>query len=178
MSEIETASGVRRSAVRLRKPNSDDEAEDLAAHKQMLQEDFTFATGLQENESWSEYVSRLSFYRYGENGRWVPSTFLVAEVNGKIVGRSSIRFELDSLLAHEGGHIGYGVVSSERRKGYATDILKQSLDIAKGAGLPRVLLTCAADNAGSAKVIQRCGGVFESEVEAANGTLVRRYWIE
>jgi len=150
----------------------------LKAHHQMLKEGFTFATGLQKNESWSEYLGRLDFYRYGLNGRWVPSTFLVAEVNGKIVGRSSIRFELDSLLAHEGGHIGYGVVASERRKGYATEILVQSLNITRSAGLQRVLLTCVADNEGSAKVIQRCGGVFESAVELTNGTTVYRFWIE
>ncbi|MHB1088768.1 MAG: GNAT family N-acetyltransferase [Acidimicrobiales bacterium] len=165
-------------ALRLREPNSDDEAGVLEAHQQMLTEGFSFATGLQENESWTQYVNRLDFYRYGDAGQWVPSTFLVAEVDGTIVGRSSIRFELDSLLAHEGGHIGYGVVPSERRKGHATEILTQSLAITRGAGLQRVLLTCTSDNEGSARVIQRCGGVFESEVEAANGTFVRRFWIE
>ena len=165
-------------ALQLRKPNSDDGSEVFEAHQQMLEEGFAFATGLQENESWPEYLGRLDSYRYGHGGQWVPSTFLVADVGGKIVGRSSIRFELDSLLAHDGGHIGYGVIAGERRKGYATAILVQSLEIARSAGLQRVLLTCVAGNDGSAKVIERCGGIFESEVAAANGTLVRRFWIE
>jgi predicted acetyltransferase len=120
----------------------------------------------------SRRVSRSSEFFY-------TAEYSCQRVTGaKIVGRSSIRFELDSLLAHEGGHIGYGVIASERRKGYATEILIQSLDVARSTGLQRVLLTCVADNEGSAQVIQRCGGVFESVVKAAGGTMVRRFWIE
>ena len=37
----------------------------------------------------------------------VPATFLVADVDGVLVGRTSIRHELDEFLAREGGHIGY-----------------------------------------------------------------------
>jgi predicted acetyltransferase len=163
--------------VFLRPPNLDDEAEVMVAHQEMLSEHFTFATGLREDESWPEYLSRLDEYQYGPNGQWVPSIFLVAEVCGKIVGRSSIRFELDALLTHEGGHIGYGVVPLERRKGYATQILIQSLDIARSAGIHRVLLTCIESNEGSSKVIQRCGGVFESVVVSSDGSMVNRFWI-
>lgn len=94
----------------------DDEVEGMNAHQQMLNEGFTFATGLSGSESWDEYVNRLDSYQYGPKGQWVPSTFLVAEVDAKIVGRTSIRYELDALLAHDGGHIGYGVVPSERKK--------------------------------------------------------------
>jgi len=162
----------------LRSLTVDDEAAVMIAHSQMLNEGFTFATGLRENESWPEYLSRLDSYQYGQTGHCVPSTFLVAEVEGKMVGRTSIRYELDALLAHEGGHIGYGVVPSERRKGYATQILAQSLEILRSAGVQHVLVTCIDGNEGSAKVIQRCGGVFDSVVAAIDGSSVNRYWIE
>ena len=164
--------------LRLRPPIFDDELEVMNAHHQMLNEGFTFATGLRENESWQEYLNRLNSYQYGQKGQWVSSTFLVAEVDGTIVGRSSIRFELDALLTHEGGHIGYGVIPHERRKGYATQILIQSLDIARSAGIQRVLVTCLVDNDGSAKVIERCGGVFDSVVVSIDGSMVNRFWIE
>lgn len=36
----------------------------------------------------------------------VPATFLVAAVDGTLVGRVSIRHELDDFLANFGGHIG------------------------------------------------------------------------
>lgn len=166
------------STLRLRPPNTDDEAEVMKAHQQMLNEGFTFATGLRRNESWQEYLNRMDSYQYGQKGQRVPSTFLVAEVDDKIVGRTSIRYELDALLAHEGGHIGYGVIPSERRKGYATQILIQSLDITRSAGIQRVLVTCIVDNEGSTKVIQRCGGVFDSVVVSIDGSSVNRFWIE
>lgn len=166
------------STLRLRPPNVDDEAEVMKAHQQMLSEGFTFATGFRRNESWREYLDRLDSYQYGRKGKWVPSTFLVAEVDAKIVGRASIRYELDALLAHEGGHIGYGVVPGERRKGYATEILTQGLDIARNAGVQRVLLTCNVDNQGSMNVIERCGGVFDSAVVSIDGGCVNRFWIE
>jgi len=150
----------------------------MNAHKEMLKEDFYFATGLRDIDTWPEYLSRADRYQYGPHAPWVPAAFLVAEVEGKIVARASIRFEMDSDLAREGGHIGYGVIPRERRKGYATEILVQSLDIVLRAGIQRILLTCTSDNEGSAKVIQRCGGVLESVVESTDGKLVRRYWIE
>jgi len=143
-----------------------------------LEEGFSFATGLREFDTWQDYLRRVDRYQYGAEGPWGPATFLIADVDGKVVGRSSIRFEMDPLLAHEGGHVGYGVIPSERRKGYATEILIQSLDIMFSAGVPRVLVTCSVDNEGSAKVIQRCGGVLESVVTASDGKLVRRFWIE
>ena len=150
----------------------------MKAHQQMLSEGFTFATGLREGESWQEYLNRLDSYQYGQTGHWVPSTFLAADVEGEIVGRTSIRFELDALLANEGGHVGYGVVPSERRKGYATQILIQSLEILRSAGVQRVFMTCIDGNEGSTKVIQRCGGILDSVVDSIDGSSVNRFWIE
>ena len=109
----------------------------------------------------------------------VPATFLVADVDGVLVGRTSIRHELDEFLAREGGHIGYAVVAEHRRRGYATEILRQSLVLARAVGVDRVLVTCDDDNVGSATVIERCGGVFESLVDSSEGgPPKRRYWID
>jgi nicotinamidase-related amidase len=102
----------------------------------------------------------------------------VAEVDGEIVGRTSIRHRLNDFLATEGGHIGYAVLAEHRRRGYATEILRQSLAIAAGLGIDRVLVTCDDDNTASATVIERCGGVFEDHVVGEGGVLMRRYWID
>lgn len=67
---------------------------------------------------------------------------------------------------------------SERRKGYATEILRQSLVILFAAQVRRALVTCAVDNVPSATVIERCGGVLESVVVAGDGQRIRRYWID
>lgn len=109
----------------------------------------------------------------------VPDSMLYAFLDGKIVGRSSIRHELNDYLLKVGGNIGYAVATPYRQKGIATEILKQSLVYCKDVlGLSRVLITCDEDNAGSVKTILKNGGVFENKVLAKSGTTyTNRYWI-
>ena len=102
---------------------------------------------------------------------------MAADVDGQLVGRASIRFELDAAHAVRGGHIGYGVISAFRRRGYATLILKEALAIARNEGVAPVLLTCMDDNVASATVIERCGGVLESIAPDEDGRGLRRHWI-
>jgi len=169
--------------LRLRPLRLDDEAEFVAGHAQMRDEGFTFGLGYEPGMAWEKYLHYLDAWRQGTDlpERMVPSSLLVAEVGGLIVGRSSIRHEISNeFLAREGGHIGYCVLAEHRRRGYATEILRQSLVIARSLGIDRVLVTCADDNVGSAGVIERCGGVFESlteNTENPDGEPKRRYWI-
>ena len=146
----------------------------------MAVEHFTFGLGYTAGMSWSKYLDELESHRRGVDLRagMVPATFLVADVDGQIVGRTSIRHELNEFLVREGGHIGYGVVAEHRRRGYATAILRDSVIIARALGIDRVLVTCDEDNTGSATVIKRCGGVFESLVDSDSGPPKRRYWID
>ena len=153
----------------------------MVAHRVMEAEHFTFGLGYEEGTAWPDYLAALEHWRQGRdlpNG-FVPNTFLVADVDGEIVGRTSVRHELNEFLAHEGGHIGYGVVPEHRRRGHATEILRQSLIIARAAGVERVLIACDDDNVASVTIIEHCGGVFDSLVESAEGGRpTRRYWID
>jgi len=108
---------------------------------------------------------------------WVPCNTYWAVVGGRVVGQVRLRRRLTEALLKRGGHIGYEVRPSERGKGYATRTLAMALEKAKVLGLTRVLVTCDRDNASSARVIEKNGGVFESEVEF-DGAHNRRYWIE
>jgi predicted acetyltransferase len=109
----------------------------------------------------------------------VPSTFLFAFAGPRIVGRVAIRHELNDSLLRIGGHIGYAVLPVFRRRGYATEILRQSIVIAcQEFGLTRVLLTCDDDNIGSIRTIEKNGGVLENLVTGPDVTAPkRRYWI-
>jgi predicted acetyltransferase len=170
--------------LRLRPLRLDDEDAFVSGHAAMAAEHFTFGLGYEPGMPWAEYVDRLASWRVGVAlpDNFLPSTFLVAAVDGQIVGRSSIRHAIsNAFLAREGGHIGYGVLAEHRRRGYATEILRQSLVIVRSLGADRVLVTCDDDNLGSATVIERCGGVFESHTENTenpNGPPTRRYWID
>jgi predicted acetyltransferase len=99
---------ARPSSLRLRPLRESDEAEVIQAHRVMAAEDFTFALRWRENLSWKAYLALLEGIRLGiavPEGL-VPAVFLVAEVEGTIVGRASVRFELNDTLAHEGGLLG------------------------------------------------------------------------
>jgi predicted acetyltransferase len=169
--------------LRLRPVRASDEAAFRAAHAELAAEDFPFGLGYEPDAPWDGFRRSLDDQRRGLDlpDGLVPATFVVADVAGTLVGRSSIRHELNDYLAREGGHIGYAVLAAHRGRGYATEILRQSLVIARAVGVDRVLITCADDNIASARVIERCGGVFESLVDTTlpgGGPPTRRYWID
>ena len=170
-----------RELLRLRPPRLGDEAAFRAAHQVMAAEGFIFGLGLEPATRWDTYLKALHDHRCGLNlaeGR-VPATFLVADVAGVIVGRASIRHELNDRLKQEGGHIGYAVLPPYRRRGYATEMLRQSLVIARASGVDRVLLTCDDDNTGSIAVIEGCGGQLDSVIRLGHSAVpIRRYWID
>jgi len=167
-------------ALRLRPLRDEDEAAFTAAHRAMAAEGFTFGLGYEPGRPWGTYLQEQEDHRHGRSlpARHVPGTFLVAEVAGEIVGRTSIRFRLNDFLAERGGHVGYGVLPQHRRRGYATEILRQSLIIVRAAGVDRVLVTCDEDNAGSRAVIESCGGVLDSIVTVDGKPPVLRFWID
>jgi predicted acetyltransferase len=166
--------------LRLRPFMAGDEQAARAAHATMAEEDFSFLLGWSPHEPWAAYLHRLREMRHGRElpPGWVPSAFLAVDVGGELIGRASIRYELNDFLANFGGHIGYGVLVPHRRRGYATEILRQTLIIARAEGVARVLVTCDEDNLGSATIIERVGGVLADIRVDPDGTPKRRYWID
>ncbi|HEX4091054.1 MAG TPA: GNAT family N-acetyltransferase [Trebonia sp.] len=168
-------------ALRLRPLRDDDEAAYRTAYQVMAAEGFGFGFDPEPGVAWGALLRRQEDRRRGvhlSEGQ-VPATFLVADVAGTIVGRAHLRHRLNDFLEREGGHIGYCVLPDHRRRGYATEILRQSLTVIRAIGVDRVLVTCDDDNAGSIAVIESCGGLLDSVSGAGpSGPPKRRYWIE
>lgn len=95
----------------------------------------------------------------------------------EVIGVVNIRHCLTEELLRTGGHIGYGIKPSMRRKGYATRLLNLSLEECQKLGLKKILITCDKENEGSRKTIQHNGGQMENEFVENDGNIVQRYWI-
>ena len=110
---------------------------------------------------------------------YVPQTTFWLMCGDDIVGEVRIRHTLTSFLENFGGHIGYAIRPSERRKGYGTVQLKLALVKAREIGLRRALVTCNPRNIGSARIIEKNGGIRDTDgVHPDTGEANSRYWIE
>ncbi len=132
----------------------------------------------------TDFQEMLQFLSNNEQGIGIPegwvcdSTYWLVDQSSKVLGAVNIRHELTEHLTTRGGHIGYGIRPSERRKGYATELLRLSLDKAKELGLDRVLVTCDESNVGSLKTIINNGGIPDADFIEPDGTVIKRFWID
>ena len=133
-------------------------------------------------EDFPDFLQRLQAREAGIDlppGLVAQSAYWLVRNGCEIVGQVALRYHLTPLLKIEGGHIGYAIRPTERRKGYGTRILALILEIARAKGFTRVLVTCNTENIGSARIIQKNGGIFEGEASSPyTGKPVSRYWIE
>ena len=125
-----------------------------------------------------EYCARAAVGADLPPGRVLWSTFWLVKDRRRILGCSRLRHRLNAHLEQEGGHIGYDIRPSERGKGYATYLLRLTLEEARRIGMKRILITADTENVASWRVIERNDGVIESEtVSSKTGKRVRKYWI-
>ena len=112
---------------------------------------------------------------------YVPSYDYFAVDDEKFLGIINIRITLTPALLQYGGHIGYGINPKYWKQGYGTELLKLGLEKAKDLVTDdRILITCDDDNIGSARIIEKNGGVLENKVintDEGETFLTRRYWI-
>ncbi len=133
--------------------------------------------GLEDPDEFARFVAQRVRARDEDAPRrsgWTACHFLwIVDDADEYVGSLAVRHELTEFLLREGGHIGYSVRPSARRRGHARAALGLALPVARDeVGLDRVLVTCLETNEASRRTIEANGGVHENTF---NGT--RRYWI-
>ena len=102
---------------------------------------------------------------------YVPATTLWWLQEAEYLGRVAVRHRLTASLREVGGHIGYDVRPSARRRGHATAMLRAVLPVVRGLGIESALVTCDVGNVGSRKVIEHNGGVPDQRGEKL------RFWL-
>lgn len=150
----------------LRPLKATDESQVLALPAKSI--DFFFV-GREHAGTFSEYCEALSNWENGLNlpPRFVRSAFRVAEISGQIVGRVSVRYELNDFLNEYGGHIGYQTFPAFEGRGYATRMLSQTLDLLwQDDHFNKALVTCSPENPASRRVIEKCGGIYQKTVHS------------
>lgn len=129
-----------------------------------------------------EYLKACKDY---ENPETVPENLVqatqficVRKSDNKLVGMIQVRHYFNEYLEKYAGHIGYSIRPTERRRGYAKEMLKMALPFCKEIGLKKVLISCIDGNIGSEKAILANGGVYESTVHEPNENKnLKRFWI-
>lgn len=130
-------------------------------------------------EMWLSKIEQDKDIEYIHGIGRVPAEtyFLVRESDHKIIGMINIRLELNDALRKHGGHIGYGIRPTERRKGYSKINLYLALLRCKEVGIDKVMLSCDQSNLGSDKTIRGLGGILE-KVDTSNNKKMNIYWID
>ena len=160
--------------MKLRLVKADDRYKDLICD--MLDE--WYATG----EKIVPYaIRRLDYHDYenycknidtdNNHGHVATTTwFALDEERNVIVGAVNLRHYLNEQLLLDGGHIGDGIRPSERRKGYATEMIRLALEKCRQLGIYRVLMVCDKDNTGSARTDGSTGTATDGSTGTAHGS--------
>ena len=133
------------------------------AEEYLAEGDQRYQEAIRDFEGFIQLCSDEAVGRNLEPGRVPQSTFWLVRNEQRILGCSRLRHILNAFLEEVGGHIGYDVRPSERRRGYGTQILRMTLDKARDLGLKRVLVTADSPNVASWRIIENNGGILHGE---------------
>lgn len=113
-------------------------------------------------DEWLELVLSIEKDKLRNNVH-ASTFFSVRKTDNRVIGSIQLRHFLTPELEEHGGHIGYGIRPSERRKGYGKQQLLLVLDVAREMAIPNVMIVCYKDNIYSSKTALSCGGILICE---------------
>ena len=158
--------------IKLIKPTKELESQAIEFKQEFFDNNERIINGselLDQTDDYGEWLASVTNNSCVEtvNPNWVVTdTFFAIDETGKIVGIIDLRHTLNDFLK-DLGNCGYSVRPSERRKGYASEMLRQVLIVAKESGMNELHLSVERNNEASIKTIKSNGGVYE-----------RSFWLE
>ncbi|WP_204400396.1 GNAT family N-acetyltransferase [Alkaliphilus hydrothermalis] len=126
-------------------------------------------------DEWLEIVLSIEKDKLRNNVH-ASTFFSVRKSDNRIIGTIQLRHFLTDELEKHGGHIGYGIRPTERKKGYGMQQLSLVLEIAKEMKIPKVVIICDKDNIASRQTAISCGGILTGE-NFYEGKEQQIYWI-
>ena len=152
--------------ITLKRPVKEYETEAKAFKQEFFDHGETTINGselLDRMDSYDEWLASVTDNASPDtvNPAWVVTdTYFAFDENDRIVGVIDLRHELNGFLK-DFGNSGYSVRPSERRKGYATQMLGLILQRAGEVGIDRLQLSVERTNEPSVKTITKNGGKYE-----------------
>ena len=129
-------------------------------------------------QRFDEYLRVLEQAETDPLAGMVPaSRFWLVGADRRYLGDVDVRRHLNEALCRFGGHIGYKIRPSERRKGYGKLICRLGIEEARKLGIGDILITCDDDNIASCKIIEANGGFLQDKIDNGRASLTRRYWV-
>ncbi len=128
-------------------------------------------------DEWLDLVLSIEKEKLSRDQVHASTYFSFRKSDNKTIGSVQLRHFLTDDLEKHGGHIGYGIRPSERRKGYGKKQLILALNIACQMKIPKVMISCDKDNIASSRTVLSCGGMLTSE-SVYKDKEQQIYWID